>query len=100
MSSRWKMRLLAATVVLLAGLPLLIFATDATQRGPIVTARNAARQRAGLAEVPDSARRARRRAQRERVRPTLMSAAVGLIVQLFWVAVIAVVGRKFFGLRL
>ena len=100
MTSRWKSRLLAATVVLLTVLPILIFASDATQRGPLVTARNAAMKRAGVTQVPDSLRRARRRLQRERIRPTPMTTVFGMTAQLFWVAVIGIVGRKFFKLRL
>jgi hypothetical protein len=100
MTSRWKTRLLAAIVVFLAVFPIVIFATDATERGPVATARNAAMKRAGVRQVPDSARRARGRAQRKRIHPTLMTAALGMAVQLFWVAMIGVVGRKFFSLRL
>jgi hypothetical protein len=100
MTSRWKPRLLAATVVFLTVLPILIFATNATQRGPLVTARNAAIKRAGAIQVPDSLRRERRRLQRQRIRPTPMTAAFGVTVQLFWVAAIGIVGRKFFQLRL
>jgi hypothetical protein len=100
MTGRWKTRLLAATVVFLTVVPILIFATDATQRGPLVSARNAAIRRAGVIQVPDSARRARQRTQRDRIRPTLMTAVFGMMRQLFWVAVIGIVGRKYFKLRL
>ena len=100
MNSRWKTRLLAATVVFLALLPIVIFATDATQRGPLVAARNAAVQRAGTTQVPDSVRRARRRAQRRRIHPTLTTVIPGMAVQLFWVALFGIVGRTYFRLRL
>ncbi len=100
MTSRWKTRLLAATVVFLALFPIFIFAADATERGPLVTMRNAAMQRAGARQMPDSLRRARQRAQRQRIRPTLTTAALGMVLQLFWVVMIGLVGRKYFGLRL
>ena len=100
MISRWKTRLLSATIVFFAVFPLLIFATHATERGPLVTARNAAFKRAGVVPPPDSVREARGRAQRARRQQTLGTATLGLTVQLFWLVIVGVVGRKWFGLRL
>jgi hypothetical protein len=97
---RWRSRLLAAILIVLTCFPILIFATDATQRGPLVTARNAAFRRARVRQLPDTERRARQALQRRRIRPTFATAAMGIGVQLFWIVVIAVVGRKWFRLRL
>ena len=95
-----KSRLLAAILVTLTCLPILIFTTNATQRGPLVTARDAAFKRAGVQQVPDSVRRVRHALQRRGIRPTFETAAVGIAVQLLWVVVIAAVGRRWFRLRL
>lgn len=100
MTGRWKTRLLGAIVVFLAVLPIVMFATDATQRGPLVAARTAAMRRVGATQLPDSVRRARQRTQRQRIHPTLMTATLGMTVQLVWVAVFGIVGRKYFRLRL
>jgi hypothetical protein len=98
--SRWRSRLLAAILVTMTCLPILIFATNATQRGPLVTARNAAFQRARVQPLPDSVRRARQASRRRQIRPTFASAVKGMGVQLFGIVVIAVVGRTWFRLRL
>ncbi|MGB7211428.1 MAG: hypothetical protein WBC97_02270 [Gemmatimonadales bacterium] len=98
--SRSRSRLLAGILAVLACLPILVFATNATQRGPLVTARDAVMKRAGVRQVPDSARRVRQASERRRIRPAFDSAALGMAVQLFWIVVIGVVGRKWFGLRL
>ena len=97
---RWRTRLLAAILVTLTCFPILIFATNATQRGPLMTARKAALARARVQEIPDSVRRARQTMQRRQIRPTFKTAMMGLSVQLFWIAMIAVVGRRWFKLRL
>ena len=97
---KWRTRLLTATLITLAGFPILIFATDATHRGPLVSARAAAMKRAGVQEIPDSVRRERQARQRRRIRPTFEGAVLAMAFQLFWIVAIAVVGRTFFRLRL
>jgi hypothetical protein len=100
LTSRWKPRVLAGIIVFLTLTPILIFSTDATQRGPFVTARNAAMQRAGVTQTPDSVREARARLQRQQICPALKTAALGMMVQLIWAALVGLVGRKLFALRL
>ena len=96
----WRPKVLAGILSFLAVAPILIFATNLTQRRPLTAARNAALARAGVQQVPDSVRARRQALQRQRLRPTFTSAVLGIALQLLWVVVIGIVGRRVFQLRL
>jgi hypothetical protein len=97
-----KVRLLSLILIILTLLPLVVFATDAPNRAFVRAARQAALARAGVtARDEDPALRLERsRVARASRHPTLGSALIAMLVQLFWVCVVAWVGRRVFSLRL
>lgn len=94
--------LLAAIVVVLAVLPLAVFATDLPNSRVLRSAREAVAARSGRREVVEDADARRRRLmlRRETLGTTWPRAAEAMLVQLAFVAAAGVVGRKWFGLRL
>jgi hypothetical protein len=91
---------LKATLMVFCVLPLLIFATDATSGRAAKAARAEVARRSGARPESDSTRRERVRRGRANIHPDVGSIVSGLSLQLFWVAVVAVIGRRIFGLRL
>jgi hypothetical protein len=92
--------LLAIIVTVLTILPLLVFATDLPNRAPVRAAREAALARAGVKPLDPAVREERSRKNRASRHPTLGNAVLAMLVQLFWVCIVAWVGRRGFGLRL
>ncbi len=103
-ASRRMSNLLALILVVLAVLPIVIFATDATNRGPLLRAGHAGRavaeRRARVAPEDAAARLERRRESRAARHPTLVSVLFGTAVQIFWITAAGVIGRRLFKLRL
>jgi len=93
-------RLLAAILIVLTLLPLLVFATDAPNRAPVRAAREAALARTGAKAEDSDEREERSREARQRRHPPLWGAVTAMLFQLFWICIIALVGRRGFGLRL
>jgi hypothetical protein len=95
-------RLLAIALVIVTLLPILIFATDLTNRRVLQATRERALQRASVRPRPESqdARRGRIRARRASIHPTVPTVAMSMAFQLVMLAVIAVVGKRLFALRL
>jgi hypothetical protein len=92
--------LLSIILIIVTILPLIIFATDFTNRAPVRTARTAVGRRAGAPQETQTLRLERRRVERAKRRPTFGGAAIGLVVSLFWIGAAGVVGRRLFRLRL
>jgi hypothetical protein len=93
-------RLLTFALVVCTILPLVIFATDATDSRLVRETRSAALTRAGVKQLDDSTRNERARASRARRHPGVVRVTESIIVELFWVVVIAAAGRRLFTLRL
>lgn len=118
-------RLLAIALVIVTVLPILIFATDFTNRAPLRAARAAAGRSRGPREMQDArgpgaeramrehgdgraeqsaatpdGRRAQVREQRARRRPTLGRMVQSVAFQLVLLVVIGAAGRRLFALRL
>ena len=98
--SRMLTRLLVAILITFSVLPIVIFATDMTNSRVARSARSAVAQRTGRTDEDLEARRARVRVSRARIHPTVGNAIGVMLIQLFWVAMGAAVGRRIFGLRL
>lgn len=98
-----RTRLLAAALVIVAILPIAIFATDFTQSGMIRAARRRVQERERGSTQPrmsDSARREMVRVRRARRHPTPGTIAESMAFQLIMIVVIGAAGRKIFALRL
>ena len=95
-------RLLAIALVIVAVLPILVFAADLTNRPLVQAGRERALQRAGVRPAQESqdVRRERIRVRRASIRPTVPSVAMSVVFQLVMLTAIAVVGRRLFALRL
>ena len=99
-TSRLVSRLLGLALVTCAVLPLVIFATDATNSRPVRAARATALKRAGVTQLDDSTRSQRARASRARRHPGIGRVTGSMLLELFWIVVIAAGGRRLFALRL
>jgi hypothetical protein len=99
-TSRLLSRLLAFALVAVTILPLVIFATDATNGRLAREARSAALKRAGVTQLDDGTRNQRARASRARRHPGIGRVTGAMLLELFWIVVIAAAGRRLFALRL
>ena len=94
-------KLLAMGLVILAVLPLIVFATDLTNRGVMRTARQRAQQvGAETGEENREARRQRVREQRAKIHVNPLGIATAMLFQLGMLTVIAAIGWRLFALRL
>ncbi|MGH7654134.1 MAG: hypothetical protein ACREN6_05665 [Gemmatimonadaceae bacterium] len=99
-------RFLVFALVTCTVLPLVIFATDATNSRLVRAARAsalkraAALKRADVKQLDDSVRSERARASRARRHPGVGRVTESLAIELFWIVVIAAAGRRLFTLRL
>ena len=95
-------KLLGVALVIVAVLPLLIFATDFTNSQVLRSARKAATQRSSNrpAEESEDAMRERIRIRRAKMHPVVPSVALAMTFQLVMLSAIAFVGRRLFALRL
>jgi hypothetical protein len=95
-------KLLAIGLVILAVLPLVIFATDLPNRSFMRAARQRAQQGSTRPneDVNREVRRLRVRAQRAKLHVNPLGVASAIVFQLVMLIVIAGVGRQLFSLRL
>lgn len=95
-------KLLAIGLVILTVLPLLIFATDLTNRNVLRNARHRAQQAAGERRPEENreVRRLRVREMRSKIHVNPLGIATAIVFQLVMLTVIAAVGWRLFSLRL
>ena len=94
-------RILAIGLVILAVLPLIVFATDLTNRGVMRTARQRAQQvGARTGDENREVRRQRVREQRAKIHVNPLGIATAMLFQLGMLTVIAAIGWRLFALRL
>jgi hypothetical protein len=99
-TSKLLSRLLGFALVTCTVLPLVVFATDATNSRPARAARATALKRAGVTQLDDSTRSQRARASRARRHPGIGRVTGAMLLELFWIVVVAAAGRRLFSLRL
>ena len=95
-------KLLAIGLIILAVLPLVIFATDLPNRSFMRAARQRAQQGSGRRNEDENreARRQRIRESRSKIQVSVPRVAYAIVFQLVMLTAIAAVGRRLFSLRL